>query len=73
MFQLDFIDLKKSHANLNNRYLLNIVDHFSKHSWSYPSPHRDSDLAAGKVQELFSLGHVPTVLKGDGEFKTWNS
>jgi hypothetical protein len=70
MYQLDFIDLKKSqHANLNNRYLLNIVDHFSKYAWSYPLPHRDSDLAAGKVRELFSLGHVPTALKGDGEFK----
>jgi hypothetical protein len=31
MFNLDFVDLKNStHANLGNRYLLNIIDHFSK-------------------------------------------
>jgi transposase InsO family protein len=68
-FQLDFIDLMKSqHANLNNRYCLTIIDHFSKYAWVFPLKTRDSDLASAKVRELYQQGHVPSILHGDGEF-----
>jgi hypothetical protein len=68
-FQLDFIDLKKStHANLGNRYVLTVIDHFSKYAWCFPLKTRDSDIAAQKMRELFEQGHVPKVLHADNEF-----
>jgi transposase InsO family protein len=68
-YQIDFIDLKKSqHANLNNRYCLTVICHFSKYAWAFPLKTRDSDIAAGKMKELFQQGHVPRVLHVDGEF-----
>ena len=68
-FQLDFIDLKKStHANLGNRYVLTVIDHFSKYVFCFPLKTRDSDIAAQKMRELFEQGHVPKVLHCDNEF-----
>ncbi len=69
MFNIDFIDLKSSaHANLGYRYLLNIVDHFSKFAWTFPLKSRDSFLATDVMKDLFEE-HTPRVLHADNEFR----
>ena len=67
--QIDYVDLEKStHANLGNRYLLNVIDHFSKMAFSYPCKSRDSDEATMHMRKLFESGVVPSVLHADNEF-----
>jgi hypothetical protein len=69
-FNIDFIDLKNNtHANLGNRYLLNVIDHFSKYAWSFPLKSRDSDGVTEKMRRLFLGGNVPMVLHADNEFR----
>lgn len=69
MFQLDFVDLKNwNHANLGTKYLLNVIDHFSKYAWSFPVKDRTAKLQVANLRPLFEL-YRPDILKGDQEFR----
>jgi len=55
--------------NHNFRYLLTIIDHFSKYLWVFPLKSRESNLIAESLRTLFNNGHIPESIHADNEFR----
>jgi hypothetical protein len=70
LWQIDFLTLSGSLQWENFRYVLVVVDCFSKYVWAWPSKTKDAVSVAYILQELFKK-HKPIKLLSDngGEFK----
>jgi hypothetical protein len=72
--QIDLLDVHQF-AGSNNKikYLLNVVDHFSKFAWSIPIKHKNKEVVSTKLAELFLVEGFPNIIQSDngGEFKNW--
>lgn len=84
MVQIDFIDMGKDggmlKANRNRRYILTVVDHFSRYLWAYTAPKRiqKSDKKKKNKQGIRSVldalkeifkERTPKMIKADNEFR----
>ena len=74
MFQMDFIDITRDMSNNNNyRWILTVIDHFSKHAWAFPVKNISQNVTKhGQLflilQKLLDDGHVPHWIYCDNEF-----
>lgn len=70
--QMDFIDLSNYEwVNLGYKYVLVLVDGFSKYVWLYPTKSRDAEEQKFALEHLINeMGTIPKVLHSDGEFKS---
>lgn len=65
-FQLDLIDLNKSKfQNLNFRYILTLIDHFSKFAFALPLKNRSASGIAAKLDLFFEdQQNIPSMIHG---------
>ena len=72
--QIDLVDVHQFAGSNNGiKYLLNVVDHFSKFAWSIPIKHKNKEIVSNRLVELFLKEGFPQILQADngGEFKNW--
>jgi hypothetical protein len=63
--QADIVDLSNiSGYNQDHRYLLNVVDHFSKFAWSFPLKEKSADQVLLCLNPLLKE-HLPKILQTD--------
>ena len=59
-WQMDLIDLSKySSINRNYKWLLTIIDIYSRRAWAIPLKTKKSEEVASALKKLFDAGHVP--------------
>jgi transposase InsO family protein len=69
-YQMDFIEIPENvFLNNNFRYILTIIDCFSKYSFCYPLKKRNQRIIAKILDELFAK-YKPKILQSDNEFKS---
>ena len=72
--QIDLLDVHQFKGSNNQiKYLLNVVDHFSKFAWTIPIRHKNKTVVSTKLAELFMTEGFPKIIQSDngGEFKNW--
>lgn len=70
-WQIDYIIMNKNPwENLGFKYILTVVDVFSKYAFAFPTKTRESEEQEIALRHLFDAGYIPRLLKSDREFKT---
>ena len=65
-FQMDIVDMSDlAGHNRQRRYLLNIIDCFSRKAWSFALTNRTGASIAQQLRGLFESGQIPSVLHSD--------
>lgn len=70
-FQIDLADLQSiSQYNNKFKYILVVIDIFSKYAWAIPIKSKATGNIVEALQRLFALGHIPKNIHSDmgGEF-----
>jgi transposase InsO family protein len=65
-FQIDLIDLPSlSYANDSYRYILVVIDCFSKYVWARALKSKSSDTVLSAIQDIFKSGRIPRRIQSD--------
>lgn len=66
LWQADLIDMQAhSKENANNKYILTIIDTFSKYAWAYPLKQKDKANVTHTFGSLLKKGRIPKNLQTD--------
>jgi hypothetical protein len=63
-FQMDLLDYSKKPFN-NHKYILNVIDIFSRYLYTFPLLNKSADLVKSKILELINRGVHISVLQSD--------
>lgn len=70
----DLIEVKYPRSNFNKRYILAIVDHFSRKAWLESLKNKSADVVLQAIQKIFNRGKISCRFffsdKGKGEVKS---
>ena len=71
LYEMDFIDMSKFNKNNKGiKFVLNIIDHFSKYAWSFPFKSRDTSNIISSLNHIIDEYGVSRSLRADNEFKS---
>lgn len=66
LWQADLIDMQRmSKSNSGNKYILVIIDCFSKYAWAFPLKQKNKELVSKAFKTLLLEGRVPKNLQTD--------
>jgi transposase InsO family protein len=78
-WMIDLVELERfSRYNSGNRYLLNVIDVFSRYLWSIPLKRKEAVLVRDALEQIAQENGYPRVLQSDlgsefrGEVDTWS-
>ena len=72
-WQADLVDMKKySKLNRGHKYLLTVIENFSKYAWEIPLKNKSGIESEKAFKELFKRGRVPKNLHVDRGTEFYN-
>jgi len=64
--QVDLVDMGDyQHANNGYRYICNVIDHFSKHGWSFKLKKKEAAEVMASLLTIFKSFGIPQILHSD--------
>lgn len=74
LWQADLIDMQTyKNENLQNKYILTIIDTFSKYAWGFPLRSKNKQVVTDVFKSLLEKGRVPKNLQTDLGTEFYNS
>lgn len=66
LWQADLIDMQSfSKYNSHYKYILAVIDAFSKYAWAYPLKYKNKETVTAAFRKLLEQGRVPKNLQTD--------
>lgn len=73
-YQIDLVEMiPYAKQNQNYKYILTVIDIFSKYAWAFPLKSKKSGDVFEAMSELFAAGHVPKNIHSDLGKEFYNS